>query len=732
MAKKKRKKFQKKQLLSLFYNENYQKVISKIKQFEIEGISDNELHQIQITSYKKMAENHFQLGDINRAIRDIESLLKIDNGLKFKLIKLKYLCYMEHFQDAILFAKELIDSKNAKIKKEAIFLYILANLYSGDYSIDEKYLKLLPSARVNYILGFRELLKGDRDQALLYLDKSNPRAKIEKDNIKAIKSIILNQDMNSDNLKPLYRFLISGDDTNLQNTKNSRAIKKEILAQFSKNKKNSDIENLISLKSSIPIETITKEIKDKEEQIKLIYNNIILLVEKDRNYNRALELFIKNRNQLVQFVESGLLFIQLKSLADDEESDKLILNFFINYLKLHYKKLSLFQLDFIFIFILQHSPNREEASVRLVKDYGGEDMIFILKDLMKIKEVEPSHQERFNRIFKKYSFLKAKNFEGLAETIDFIDENSSIMGLEETDEFVKQLSITLILLQNAPKIHKKYQYSILKFLSSMANLFQNLDFDKNRELYTQLYDTINRFIENYQIDKSELSENIQRLFSSIKNQKNMKPKEQKKDKNVLDMLRDIMNDEELDYSEFFDDEYLDKDDLKEIKQKFIDALRVGKDPFLVDRLEELEESFYNDTLFEFALEMTSKAIEFKRYDDYFIYTLLEEMGINPFNSNFRNDLIMPIQNYAKKDIETALIFLNDCIVSTPKKDRETVWYLNWLEAYIYLVDDYNRPKDKKFKACLQHFLRVQQKKRFKTLNAKFNKLINRFKDKGLF
>jgi len=62
MAKKKRKKFQKKQLLSLFYNQNYQKVISKIKQFEIEGISDNELHQIQITSYKKMAENHFQLG----------------------------------------------------------------------------------------------------------------------------------------------------------------------------------------------------------------------------------------------------------------------------------------------------------------------------------------------------------------------------------------------------------------------------------------------------------------------------------------------------------------------------------------------------------------------------------------------------------------------------------------------------------------------------------------------
>ena len=130
--------------------------------------------------------------------------------------------------------------------------------------------------------------------------------------------------------------------------------------------------------------------------------------------------------------------------------------------------------------------------------------------------------------------------------------------------------------------------------------------------------------------------------------------------------------------------------------------------------------------------MTSKAIEFKRYDDYFIFTLLDMMGINPFNSNFRNDLIIPIQNYAKKDIETSLIFLYDFIVSALTKDRETVWYLKWLEAYVYLVDDYNQPKDKKFKACLQHFIRVQEKKRFKTLNSNYNKLINRFKNKGLF
>jgi hypothetical protein len=49
-----------------------------------------------------------------------------------------------------------------------------------------------------------------------------------------------------------------------------------------------------------------------------------------------------------------------------------------------------------------------------------------------------------------------------------------------------------------------------------------------------------------------------------------------------------------------------------------------------------------------------------------------------------------------------------------------------------LVDDYSQPIDKAFQGCLNHFLRVQQKKRFKTLNARFEKLINKFTDKGVF
>ena len=734
MAKKKKKKFQKKQLLSLFHNENYQKVISKIKQFEIDGMSDKELYQIQITSYEKLANANFKLGDINRAMRDMESLLTIDSSEEYKIIKLKYLCYMEYFKDAIIFAQDLINSKNSKIKKEALFLYILANIYSGNYDIEEKFLKLLPIARVNYILGFKEFLEGNIEEALLYLDKCNPRVKIEKKNIEAIKSIILNQETTSSEiLKPLYRFLINGDDTNLQNTKNSRIIKKDILTQFYKNKKSSEIEKLISLKSSIPIETIVEEIKDKEKQTKLIYNNIVLLVDKQKNYHKALELFIKNKNQLVQIVESAVLLIQIKSLLDDTKSDKIVLNFLSNYLKLHYKKLSPFQLDFIFVFLIQSS--QINTSIRIIKEYNGEDILFILKDLIEITEVEPQIQERFNRIIKRYSFIKDKTFEAILGVIDSFNENISIIKSKEIELFAKQLSKILTLFQNCQKPHKKYQPKIFKILSSISSFIQNLDFATNRDLYIQLSETINRFIEIFNIDREDLSKDIKILFISIEKEKSIKKEKKTDDETMFDIFKQIVNDyDEDDFDDMlnsFDEDYLDDNDLARIKKDFIEALKNNQTPFN-NELEDIEDSFNNPIIFEFILDLVGKAIEFDRYDDSFTQTLLDNMYIEPQDNYYREDLIMAIKKYAKKDIKIAIIFFYDCITLVPTNQRETVWYLKWLEAYLYLVDDYSQPRDKAFKGCLNHFIKVQQKKRFKTLNDKFKKLINRFKDKGLF
>ncbi len=724
MGKKKRKSFQKNQLLSLFNNENYKKVISKIKQFDIEGMSAEELHEIQLISYEKMAEANFALGDINRAMRDIESLLMIESSDEYRVIKLKYLCYMEHFKDAILFSKDLIDSKNVKIKKESMFLYLLANIYSGNYEIDKKNLKLLPIARQNYILAFRAFLEDKRDEALIFFNKCNPRAKVEKENINAIKSIILQEDsrLSNETIKPLYRFLINGDDTNLQNTKNSRVIKKEILSKFIKKKKKSDIENLISLESSIPIETIIVEIKEKEQQARLIFNNIVLIVEKQRNFTKALELFIKHRSSLIQFVESVFLLIQIKSSVDDIKSDKLLLNFFSSYLKLHHKRLSLFQLDFIFIFLLKSSQSNNIE--KLIEEYGGEDILFLFKDILLMTKVELSDQDRFNNIMRRWSFLRDNGLDRLSGYFDIVNDNIYEMDKIDKESIGKQLSQISILFAGCEKAHKKYQPIVFELLSRMAKFVQNFEFSKNRELYIQLSEAINNFIKIYSIDKSDLSLDIKTLFISIEKKKSIKKEKKRENIDFFDIFKAMLDDYE-------DDRYIyEEEDLVEIKEEFIERLIKNENPFH-DDLVELPYSCPADIFLELILYLLAKAIEFKRYDSSFTAQFLGFMNISMEDREYREQLIVSIKEYAKEDIKTAILFLYDSITLVLKKDRETLWYLKWLETYLYLIDDYNQPKDKAFKGILHHFIRVQQKKRFKTLNARFEKLIERFKDKGL-
>ncbi|SFV62432.1 hypothetical protein MNB_SV-14-1435 [hydrothermal vent metagenome] len=736
MAKKKKKIFQKTQLLSLFNSGNYKKVISKIKQFSIEGMSDDELKQIQVTSYKRLATSNFERGDINRAIKDIESLLTIEENDEHKLIKLKYLCYMEHFEDAIYFAQDLIVSKNLKIKKEAMFFYLLANIYSENYEIEKKNLKLLPIARQNYILAFTEFLKGNKEEALILFDKCNPRAKIEKEHIKVIKAIIKNEEYpSSEFLKPLYRFLINGDDRNLQNTKNSREIKKEILLDFDKNRNYRAIENLLSLKSSTTTKIITTEVKDKEKQTRLIYNNIILLIEKQRNIKEALDIFIKNRNSLVQFVESGILFVQIKSLIDDSKSDRIMLSFFDAYLKLHHKKLSEFQLNFIFITLLKTSTLNGHIEP-LIKKYGGEEILFLFKDMALMQKVEPWHKDRFNNIMKKHSLLKDKALDGLADYIDILDKSIDKMDAKEKQIFIENLYQIVLLFGTVQKPNKKYKTTIFKILSKISNFIQNFEFSENSELYIETSETINRFIEIYKVDKADLSEDIKNLFESIDKKKSIKKRrETTYDKNIFDMFKDIIDDSEVDFEDIFgddlDEEYLDDYDLEQIKKDFIEALKNNENPFNSE-LEDIHKSFDKSTVFEFILDLVAKAIEFDRYDEDFTIELLKYMYIEIENSYYREDLIAIIRNYAKKDIKTATTFFYDCITLVPTNQRETAWYLKWLETYIYLIDDYKEPKDKAFKACLNHFIKVQEKKQFKSLNSRFKKLIEKFKNKGLF
>ena len=723
MAKKKRKTFSKKQLLSLFNNENYQKAISKIKQFEIADMSSEELQKIQMTSYQELAKSNFAAGDINRATRDIESLLAIDSSEDYKLTKLKYLCYMEHFENAIKFAQDLIVSKNIKIKKEAIFLFLLASIYSANYKIDEKYLKLLSLARRNYILAFRAFLQDDIEESLGFFEKCNPRARIEKENLNAIKSIILNQEYsNTEMIKPLYRFLLNGDNKNLQNTKNSRAIQKEITTKFSQSKSRDSLNNLIALSSSIAIDIITKEIKEKDIQARLIYNNIVLVAEKEKNYKKALEMFIKNRRNLVKFVESATLLMKIKSIEDDNKSNKIIIHFFMDYLEQHHQKLSRFQLDFIFVFLITEL-NADNSIRESIVEYGGEDVLFIVKDMPSIKgKVDPSSQAKFDKAIEKYSLVKDKSLDGILGLIMTLKEHMFNMDVEIMELMLGHLTIILTLLQNCQKPHKKYQPKILKILNDTANLMQKLNFALNIDLFNQLSQTIDHFVEIYNINREDLSPDMQTfLISTEKGNSKFK-------------LLNLDDEDPFEILDNTDDDYkciTDENYLKNSKQNFIEALKNNKNPF--DHIPEgLYFYFYSYTAIEFILELLDKSIEYDRFDNTFLANLFYSMDIEIEEKEYRDQLTISVKEYAKKDIKTALVLLYQCITYVKLKDRETLWYLKWLETYLYLVDDYGQPKDNIFRSIFSHIVRVQQKKRFKSFNARFGKLVDKFQDKGLF
>jgi tetratricopeptide (TPR) repeat protein len=243
---KKNKSFSKNQLLSLYENQNYQKVVSKIKQFKISGMNDKELEDITFNAYLNLSIVNFNNGDLQRALREIDSAIKIRDDEYCKILKLKYLCYLEKFDEAMIFGEELLVSKSSKTKKEALFFYLLAQVYSGKTDLETSRINLLPQSRKNYILGFLEFQKGNIDLSLEFFEKSKPRLNEEKENLSALKAIISTSDfIKNESIKPLYAFLLFGEDQKLQNTKNVREIKNDIIKNFSQNSNNKAFEGLL-------------------------------------------------------------------------------------------------------------------------------------------------------------------------------------------------------------------------------------------------------------------------------------------------------------------------------------------------------------------------------------------------------------------------------------------------------------------------------------------------------
>jgi len=727
MAKKKRKKFQKTQLLSLFNAQNYQKVISKVKQFQIDGMSDDELHKILTDSYYALAESNFLQGDIVRAIRDIDSLLKIDNNITFRITQLKYLCYINNFKGAVELAEELLSLKpTAKLKKEIIFFYFMANLYNGNYELDRKLLKTLSSSKQLYILGFCEFLQDNTELALEYFDTFKPRAKDEKKNLEAIKAIISNQELDFDNsgIKPFYRLLLTGDSTRVVNSKSAREAKKELGEAFKSREKNSALRSLVELKAPASTDVILKQNLNKEQELKLIYNNVVLLANK-KQYIEALEIFIKYRASFIKFIESVMLFITIKEHIENKRSDAVVLGFISNYLKLHHKKIAPFQIDTILLFLT--SEEHVKASIDLAKEYGRENFVFLVKEIRLMTTFSPHLQIKFNKVMKRYSSIDNKLLRINSHSFTEADKYFDDLDHSEKSILLNRILIFMILLENIERPHKKYKSTLFKMFKALAMLMQNFSYHEEQTNYLKLSTLIEHYIEYFSINRVDLAIDIKALFVSISKENSVRVKGNKEESNLFKMhLSDLwghINDEKK-YN-FNEHEY----NLSLIKKACISNLERGtKEPFRP--LIGFEIYTYHNFLHEFIMDLIAKSIEFGRTDsDRIIDEILKSLEIESLSdSYYRDEFPTKVKEYAKKDIKIAIIYFNHAIRSVNPRKKEFVWYLKWADTYINLVKDYSLEKDALFHMVLTDFFNIQYKRNFKSINARYKRNLKKFKN----
>jgi len=720
MNKKSKKTFSKKELFSLFESGNYQKVISKIKQFNVEDTTHEERESILLDSYQKLAHEHFEAGDISRAIRDINSLLQINTSQIYEIIKLKYLCYMEYFEDAIVLGERLILSNDKKIKQEAIFLHQLALLYNGNYSLDSTLLKLLPKSQQNYILGFAALLQGDGMLALKYFETSNPRAKIEKNNLEALKIIIKGEGSKGDfsNIKPLYRFLLSGEERGLANTKNIRVAKEEVKREFVNQNKNRAMEDLLLLQEAIDVKIIIQNVTDKEQKTSLIYNNISLLVEKQKN-NQALHLFIQYKEDLIRLVESATLFIIIKSHTQDKKSDRALITFLLGYLKLHHQKIAPFQIDFILLFLLNYD---ESQAIHLARTYNREHFLFWVKELPMANTYSSSLQEKFDAATKRYSMVSNQLIDSISDSLELIDEEIEQFNNQKREDFVQHLGVLMRLLQNSDKVHRKYQESFLNLLKVLASVVQTFPYVKDPQLYEALFDAIEYFVDFFGINKVKLPLDIKAFFISFSKKESIKRRtNHRKRKNIFDFIDMILDEEYLERFryDFKEEEY----DALAIKNQCIENLEKAKEhPF--SPLATLKEYYYKSYVHHLVLDLIAKSIELKIDNtDKVIHEIISTLAISFCDTAIQAQLIQSIKQYAKNDPKVALVFLEYAIGSVEYSRRGYVWYLKWLESYIVLFIDHRLEQNSLFNDILNEFLKIQKKKKFKSMSASYDKFL---------
>ncbi|MEA3384764.1 MAG: hypothetical protein U9Q20_08875 [Campylobacterota bacterium] len=724
MSRKKRKIFPKKQLIQLFESQNYQKVVSKIKQFTIEDISEDELVKMHLNSLVNLSIQHFEIGDIQRALRDIELALDIKVLPNIQLLRLKYLCYFEKFQEAYEYSKSLLDIKENKIKKDIVFYCLISNIYSTN-SIDENYLKLLTKAKQNYILGLLAFFNDDIELCLKYLDDCNPRLIEEKENLKALKSIIINKDyLEYENSKPLYRFLLFGDDQNLQNTKNTRENKQIVLKQFKQQKSNNALQNLIELKH--PIDSILLK---QQDDIKLIYNNIVLLLEIDNNYEKALKLFLDYKDKLVNIPESIYLLLKINEQHLQLNDNQKFIQFIKKYLQLHSDKLAPFTIKYIFYSIFTYMTNIRSKTmnnqyVQLAKEYNQLPLQYMIQEIS--SKLEPHNQELINQFFSKFDKINEMILKDTILGLESYEEISDY--LDDTDKIIvaKRVGVISQSLNEIENLDKKYKDYIFRLIDAMSLNLLHFSINYYPNEYNSLTNCISKYSEIFELEIDTLPQSMKNIFIKVKTQTDYIEAEPKKE-TMLDTLKRLTSG--VNFGDGLDD-FFDEDNLEcefeEIFGEFKMALKSGDNPY--DTLQDFPyfyHWFFEREFENIVFDLIGEYARFKTVTSKVIEKIFKLTGFELNAEIVRKRLPAILNEYAKHNPDISLQVLEYLIDS--QKNYETAWYMQWLYIYLDIAFKNNKKQNKIYKTIIARFVEIQKKKKFTTFNKKYEKIVKMFK-----
>jgi len=729
MARKNRT-FPKNKLVSFFKRSEYQKVISKIKQFTIAGMTQDKVNEMMIVSYEKLSDEHFQNGDIARALRDLESLLQIDDSENYRLLKLKYLCYLEHFDEAIVLGQLLLNSKNSSLKKEAAFYYLLAKVYSGEAEIEAKLLRMLPVSRKNYLLGFQALMLGQDAEAIEFFDATKPRAKIEKLNLEAFKSLLSGKSHNleMDSLKPLYRFLLSGDDTALQNSKNVREFRQEINNQFAHVSKEKGVQDLLSLTRATTLENIKKYASSEEEEIKLVSNNIALLMEKQQ-FTEAWRQFSHYHLHLANLQESLFLFLAMSRHYDVEKNAIKLVIFLEHYLPKHQHKLSPFVMEYLFYAIFVHINNpdnvkTEERFMALARKNGIEHFSFLWNDYYSFDFLQLNNKKDKDMLvamFGDFSYTKENLIAELAKRIDNAPFSYVIEDIPPMQHkiIVEELIFKIQSLQNIREmISLKYQKSVITLLSSFAKMVHAFDIKKDQKIYAVLKEVVLSFTKIYHLKQRKLPIDIKALFVAVDENRNLKQDDDDDDdffffRRVLKEGRDLydFDEEEFDFADY--------------KQEFVEILKAGRDlsAFLTDFSKKYVDNSYTRSgkYLQYVLDFIVISETVQPLSVEFIQMVIKNTRLISDARYDRADIPDAIYAMAYDNSQAALIVLKILLDNVFMK--EYVWYMNWLYTYLEIVKIYDLTKDSNYYETRKLFIKIQKKKKFKSMNKRYQKVL---------